>query len=162
MRIFLLFLSFSVFGNEITGFWRSYDDKTNKPQMVVAIYEHKGFCYGRIVGLYNKKEVVAETLEKPFSKAPGIIDDPYYCGLDLIYNLKQSGRKFYGKIVDPEKGNIYDAEVWRKGQDLIVRGKLLFFGRSLTWCPFPEEDFNRDFPQPQTSEFIPKIPLIKE
>jgi uncharacterized protein (DUF2147 family) len=160
MKKTLLFclLSFFLLADNIVGFWKSYDEKTNKPQLVVAVYPYQGMFYGKIIGIYDAKGQIAETLDHPKGRAKGLEGHPFYCGLDFVYNLKRSGSSFKGKIVDPEKGNVYNAEVWRKNQDLIVRGKLLFFGRNLTWYPFKDEEFNKTFPKPDTTLFKPKIP----
>lgn len=33
------------------------------------------------------------------------------------------------------KGKVYGCEIWRDGENLIVRGKIAFFGRNQTWIP---------------------------
>jgi uncharacterized protein (DUF2147 family) len=158
---FFLLISTAVFCQDITGFWKSYNEKTLKPEIMVAIYPYQGKYYGRIVGIYNKKGEIKETLTERKNRAPGIVGEPFYCGLDLIYDLKNKGSTFNGKIVDPEKGNVYSAELWRDKEDLIVRGKLFIFGKNLTWYPAKEEDFSEFFPKPNVSQFVPVIPKTK-
>ena len=128
--------------------------------MVVAIYPYQGKYFGRIIATYDKKGNLSETLDHPEERAPGLVNHPYYCGLDLIYNLQKSGNVYKGKIVDPLKGNVYGAELWRKSANLIVRGKLLFFGKNLTWEPFPESEFSSALPKPDVSKFNPIIPKV--
>jgi len=144
---------------DILGFWKTIDEKSGKPQCVVAIYEYENKYYGRIVGTFDKKGVMNETLEAPKDRAPGVIGKPFYCGLDLIWNLKK-GSKCKGKIVDPKKGNIYRAEVWVEDGNLIVRGKLLCFGRNQTWLPASDEDFPSTFKKPDVTKFVPVIPEV--
>ena len=36
-----------------------------------------------------------------------------------------------GKILDPKKGKVYSCEMWRDGENLIVRGKIAFFALQL-------------------------------
>jgi uncharacterized protein (DUF2147 family) len=162
MRIlFILFFCHALIAADIDGFWKSIDETTGKPQCAVAVYEYEDLHYGRIIGLYDANGVMAETIYKPKGRAPGIIGTPYYCGIDLIWSLDDSGAKFKGKIVDPEKGNVYNAELWTDNEDLIVRGKLLFFGRNQRWRPMTTTDFPKDFKMPEVSKFIPVIPIVK-
>ncbi len=160
-RLSLILLALPIFSQDITGFWKSYNEKTQKPQIMVAVYPYEGKYYGRIVAIYNKKGEIEETIYKPNSKAPGIVGNPFYCGLDMIYNLKNKQSIYYGKIVDPEKGNVYSAELRKDNQDLIVRGKLFVFGKNMTWLPAIESEFSDAFPKPDIKHFIPMIPKCK-
>ena len=74
-----------------------------------------------------------------------------------------AGVKFKGKILDPEKGNVYNSELWiDKNGNLVVRGKLLMFGRSQTWIAADgESDFPKDFKKPNLMELVPSIPEVK-
>ena len=145
--------------DNIQGFWKTIDEKTGQPQCIVAIYEYQNKYYGRIIGTYNKQGEMNETLDAPQDRAPGVVGKPFYCGLDLIWDLKK-GSKCKGKIVDPKKGNIYRAELWVKDGNLIVRGKLLCFGRNQTWLPASNEDFPSTFKQPDVTQFVPVIPQV--
>ncbi|MBS0648090.1 MAG: DUF2147 domain-containing protein [Verrucomicrobia bacterium] len=164
MKIFSLFFLLAscctAFAQDITGFWKSINEKTGKPQCMVAIYEHDNTYYGRIVSTYDNEGKLEETLDEPDARAPGIIGNPYYCGMDLIWGLDKRGSKFKGRIVDPKKGNIYRAELWVEDGNLIVRGKLLCFGRNQTWVPASQEDFSESFKKPDVSKFIPVIPEV--
>ena len=144
---------------DITGFWKSIDEKTGMPRCMVAIYEFEDNYYGRIVGTFDKNGEMNETLDAPEDRAPRVIGNPYYCGLDLIWGLGKRDKSYKGKIVDPQKGNIYRAELWVKDGNLIVRGKLLCFGRNQTWLPAENEDFPENF-QPDVSKFVPVIPEV--
>jgi len=100
-----------------------------------------------------------ETIEAPQDRAPGVIGKPFYCGLDLIWDLKK-GKHCKGKIIDPKKGNIYRAELWVEDGNLIVRGKLLCFGRNQTWVPAATEDLPPHFKLPDVTKFVPVIPEV--
>ena len=109
--------------DEITGFWTTVDDETNTPKSVVRIYEYQGKYFGRVV------ELMVNTGAK--AKLP---DSPPIQGLDIIWDLEKSGDKYKGgEILDPKKGKVYGCEIWREGDDLIVRGKIAFLGRNQTW-----------------------------
>jgi len=142
----------------ITGFWTTVNETTKKPESIVAIYEYQGKDYGRIIGTYDTTGHIIDTIYNPLDRAPGIAGCPYYSGLDFIYNLKKSGSRYKGKIVDPEKGRVYNAELWTEKNQLVVRGKILFFGRSQYWLPFPEQLFTKNFPKPDVTQFVPTIP----
>ena len=162
MRILLaLLFCQALIAADIDGFWKTIDEKTGKAQCAVVVYEYEGLHYGRIIGLYDPEGVMNETIYNPKGRAKGIAADPFYCGLDLIWSLEDYGSKFKGKIVDPEKGNVYNSELWTDKGDLIVRGKLLFFGRNQRWRPMSTKDFPKDFKMPDVSKFIPSVPSVK-
>lgn len=157
----LLFLLISCTGlaaQSIAGFWKSIDDETGKPRCVVAVYEYKDMYYGRMIATFDDTGKVKETIYAPKGRAPGVLGNPYYCGLDFIWNLRDRGSKFKGKIMDPEAGSIYNAELWVENGNLIVRGKLLFFGKSQTWLPATQADFPKGFKMPDTAKFVPEVP----
>lgn len=162
MRPFLiftiLFLS-QLCGDEITGFWQTLDDKTNKPTSLIAIYQYKGLYYGRIIASYNSEGVMDDTIYHPKAKATGIAHTPYYCGTDIIWDVKIVKKNLYrGYVIDPRSGSIYDADIWRDGPNLILRGKVLIFWKTQTWPPFAETNFTKQFPKPDVNQFKPVIP----
>lgn len=109
----------------VFGFWTTIDDETKEAKSVVQIYEYKGKVYGRVVDLLKNKNATA--------KLPG---SPKILGLDIIWDLEKDGDEYNdGEILDPQKGKVYGCEIWRDGENLIVRGKIAFFGRNQTWIP---------------------------
>jgi uncharacterized protein (DUF2147 family) len=146
-------------GNEICCLWNTLDKNTGKPRSLFIVYEYEGKYYGRIIAIYNKEGVIKETMYHPTERAPGVADHPFYCGLDILWNLTQEGNRYKGKIMDPEEGKIYNAEVWRSGHDLIVRGKLLFFGRNETWKETSFSQLPKEFKQSDLEKLKPKIPV---
>lgn len=164
-RIFFFYLSLiCLTGNlfcseDIVGFWKTVDEKTGKPQSVVAIYPYQDKYYGRLIVTFDEGGKIEDTIYQATNRAPGVVGTPFYAGLDIIWNLKPDGKKFIdGEILDPEHGRIYGAEVWRKGEDLIVRGKVLFLGRNQTWPRAVEEDFPKGFQKPDLTKMTPVIP----
>jgi uncharacterized protein (DUF2147 family) len=158
--LFLFFFCSALMAADIDGYWKSINETTGKPQCVVAVYEYDGLHYGRIIGTYDPNGVMTETIYNPKGRAPGILGNPFYCGMDLIWALDDAGSKFKGKIVDPEKGNVYNAELWVDGDNLIVRGKLLMFGRSQKWLPVSLSEFPKGFKQPDIKKWVPVIPEV--
>ena len=160
-KLYILFLLFYSVMNaqEITGFWLTINSDTNKPSSIVAVYPYQGKYYGRIIGTYNDKGVIDDSIYNPKSTATGIPGKPFYCGFDFVWNAAyEGGGRFCGYVTDPRDGKTYDAELWRKGSDLILRGELFMFGRNEVWPPCPDSAFNDTFKKPDLSTFIPKIP----
>jgi uncharacterized protein (DUF2147 family) len=160
---FLLFLTFfsNIHAQGICGYWKSVDQKTQKTQCVVAVYEYKDKFYGRIIGICDSTGKMDDTIYAPKRLAKGIAGSPYYSGLDLIWDLSDRDGYYKGKVVDPEGGSIYAAEVWEEKGNLIIRGKLMFFGRSVAWPPATERDFPKGFKKPDVTKFVPNIPEVK-
>ncbi|MBQ6705419.1 MAG: DUF2147 domain-containing protein [Opitutales bacterium] len=123
--LFALSATFAFAADGVVGFWTTIDDETKEAKSVVQIYEYNGKIYGRVVDVLKNKDATA--------KLPGA---PKIIGLDIIWNLKKDGDEYSGgKILDPQKGKVYGCAIWRDGENLIVRGKIAFFGRNQTWLP---------------------------
>lgn len=156
---FAMLFSFALTAGEITGFWKTINEKTLKPESIIAIYPYGGQYYGRIILTYHEDGTVQDTIYNPIKRAPGVVGNPYYSGLDFMWGLKLQGEKYKsGNILDPLKGHIYGAEAWKKGDTLIVRGKFLIFGRNQNWPPAIETDFPVGFQKPNLMAFVPVIP----
>lgn len=154
--------SSSAHSKDIAGYWKTIDEKTQKPQSIIAIYEYQGKYYGRIVATYNDDGKFDDTIYEPKTRAPGIKGEPYYSGMDIIWNVKKVGHKYSdGHIVDPEKGRVYGVALWTQGDNLVVRGELFIFGRNQTWLPVHENEFSSVYKKPDTSQFVPVIPQVK-
>lgn len=144
----------------IQGFWKTINEQ-GVAQCIIGIYEYEGLSYGRIIATFNSEGQVKDSIYHPVERAPGVVGDPYYSGLDIIWYLAESGQVFKGKILDPQAGKVYRAELWRDAQNLIVRGKLLMFGRSYTWRPVTASDLPEGFQLPDLSTFTPDVPETK-
>jgi len=163
-KILCLLAVFSQFlfaDDDVGGFWKNMNEDTGLIQCVLAMYPYEGQYYARIVATYDDDGKMKDNIYHPKEKAPGIAGNRDYCGLDFIWDLDDSGMVYKGKIIDPRKGGIYNAEVWRDGADLIIRGKLMFFGKNTTWLPVSKEDFPANFKMPDVSTFVPVIPQGK-
>ncbi len=160
----LSLLSHYVSARDVVGFWKSIDDKTHKPQSIIAIYKNQDKVFGRIIATYDEKtDKIIETTDNPKTRAPGVKGDPYYVGLDIIWDVSKAGTKYTnGQVMDPEKGRVYGVELWTEGNDkLIVRGKLLGFGRNQTWELAKDTDFPKGYKKPDLSKLTPKVLPVK-
>jgi uncharacterized protein (DUF2147 family) len=156
--LLILFISLAsqLMAGEVRGFWQTLDKKTKLPTSIIAIYPYRGKYYGRIVATYNKAGAIEETLSHPESRAPGIVGNPYYCGLDIIWGCAPEGKgRYKGYVVDPREGAKYRAIIWNEKGNLILRGELLMFGRNETLIPFPAKQFDKNFVQPNLANFVP-------
>ena len=154
----LLGLCGSLNAQEITGFWKSIDDKTGKMDCVLAVYEYENKYYGRIITTCNDNGVIEDSIYAPKKRAPGVKGNPFYCGMDIIWNLCPQSSWYVGKIIDPKKGNVYSAQLFLKEGALAVRGKLLIFSRTELWPAAQDSDFPAGFKKPDCSKFVPVIP----
>lgn len=142
-----LFLTHTAFSAEnIIGFWTTIDDETNEPKSIVRIYEAEGFLYGRVVKLFRNSDKTATHVQ----------GNPKIEGLDIIWQMSDTDNKWTGgKILDPAKGKQYTCEIWKEGNNLIVRGKIGPFGRNQTWIPATQtENLSKD-------SLVPHIPTLK-
>jgi uncharacterized protein (DUF2147 family) len=166
MKAFILSVFFALSSlyasSEVTGFWKSINEKTGMQESVVAVYEYEGKLFGRLIVLYDDKGMVKDSIADQKLRAPGLPGYPYYSGLDIMWDLVPAGKKYgNGKVLDPEHGKVYDAEIWKDKDNLIVRGKILFFGRNQKWVQATDEDFPPNFKKPNIHTFQPKIPKVK-
>lgn len=159
----LLLFTNSLFSEDIKGFWKTIDDKTGKAQSIIAIYPFQDKYYGRIIATYDDKGKIKESLSNPIEKAPGVKGNPYYIGLDIIWDLKKDNDKFTrGKILDPEQGKVYVAEAWKKNGKLNVRGEILFLYRDQEWLPVKESDLPKEMPKVDLNNLTPRIPEVRK
>lgn len=143
---FMLFFASAGYADDgVLGYWTTIDDETKEAKSIVRIYEYQGKVYGRVVELLKNKQARA--------KLP---DSPLIEGLDIIWDLEKKGDRYAaGEILDPKKGKVYGCEMWREGDDLIVRGKIAFLGRNQTWKNAA------DFKPKNDDAFIPQKPKLK-
>jgi uncharacterized protein (DUF2147 family) len=151
----------SLEADDISGLWKTIDDKSGKAECVVVIYPHNNLYYGRIVATYDSSGTKLEdTLTNARKLAPGVKGSPTYVGVDILWDLEPKGKTYKGKVADPLKGKSYDAELWVQNGKLIVRGKLLFFSRSQAWEPLIAGNLPASFVQPDIRSFKPSIPVL--
>ena len=157
--LFFLFFHSAFAGDNISGFWKSLKE-SGEPQCIFGIYEHEGIYYGRIIGTYDDNGQMSDTIYKPKGRAAGVAGNPHTCGLDIIYGLEDGGSRFFGKIIDPTNGKVYNCELWLQGSTLIVRGKLFIFGKNISWYKATKDDFPKGFKLPDLKSFVPAVPQV--
>jgi uncharacterized protein (DUF2147 family) len=158
--LFLLISCTPLVADEIVGFWKTINEETARTQSIIAIYEYLGNFYGRIIASCDKNGDINDSIYAPIGRSKKMPGNPFYCGMDILLNLRPSAGKYKGKIIDPRDGSVYSASVWRSDDNLIIRGELLFFGKSITWRPAWNSDFPDDFKKPDLKKFIPLAPQV--
>lgn len=129
--------STSIFAQDISGLWRSVDDKTGSSKAILEIRQEKNNTFtARIIQVtprpgYTPKETCVDC-PVPYTNKPIL-------GLDVLTGLKfDKGNQYKdGKIIDPLSGKIYsmNAKLTSNGNRLQMRGYIgvSAIGRSQTW-----------------------------
>ena len=160
--ILITFILFSntLMAESIVGLWKSINRDTGRQESVVAVYEYQGKYYGRILGTFGRDGKMDATIDNPKKRAPRVIGNPYYCGLDIIYGVRKVGKIFKGTVLDPKKGETHDVDFYVKNGNFIIRGTFLFFSGTATWVPADLSEFPKGFEMPDVKDFVPVIPRV--
>lgn len=131
--LFLFFLINLPATAQITGLWKSIDDRTNELKSVVEIVEKGGVISGKVVQIFPKP---GEEPNPLCEKCPK--DDSRYrkpiLGMEIIQSLQKSGNEYIGgTVLDPEEGKVYRCKIWLEGNTLKLRGYVGPFFRTQTW-----------------------------
>lgn len=125
------------------GYWQTIDDNTNKARSIVHICstDKPPLLFGQIIQAnydQSKHEAPTDKCDRCDKK------DPRYqqpiLGMIFITDMKMDrddNKKWHGKILDPENGKIYSANMTLSNDDesLTVRGYvgISLFGRTQIW-----------------------------
>ena len=174
VKVFFLIVAISLIlpaalfaADDITGLWKTVDDETGNPKGVVAVYKYQGKIYGRVIASFDDEgKTIDDDMYRQINTSPFLVGEPAFNALTIIWDMKDRGKIWgNGKIMDPGddevKPAIYDCELWKEGETLIVRGKILFFGRNQTWYPMKNSEFPNGFTIPDWKSFKPEIPKLK-
>jgi len=125
--------------HDVTGIWRSIDDKTGLPKAIIRIEKASNGTYGGTIlkmlpGPDGKVDQVCIDCPAPFTGKALV-------GMNLLWDLKadqsDAGNYTEGQIIDPLSGHIYSAKMHLSadGRELNVRGYLgiSLLGRSQVW-----------------------------
>ena len=141
---------------DIVGFWKTVNED-GIAQSIIAIYDYEGLRYGRIIATFGDNGQIDDSIYKPVKRAQGLSGEPFYSGLDIIWDLQDAGSSYMGTIMDPEHGKTYNAELWVKNDALKVKGSLFIFSRTQTWYKVVKEDLPKGFKLPNIKKFVPDI-----
>ncbi|OTG75178.1 signal peptidase [Acinetobacter sp. ANC 4169] len=144
MKKNLLFAAFvgvvfsgNVLANDLTGTWKTIDDKTGSSKAILEMRQESNGTYtAKIVKItprpgYTPKETCVN--------CPAPYTDKPILGLDILTGLKSNGDNHFvnAKVLDPLNGKIYSgkAKLSANGKRLTLRGYVgvSALGRSQTW-----------------------------
>ncbi|MFK0572704.1 DUF2147 domain-containing protein [Endozoicomonas sp.] len=115
------------------GIWKTIDDSSGEAKSYVTVFEENGKLSGKVTQILDpaKQDSICD-------QCKGDLKDQNIQGMTILWGMEKQGRKYDdGKIVDPESGKVYSAnmKVLEDGQKLEVRGYIGFslIGRSQTW-----------------------------
>src|SRR4030095_5602582 len=117
---FFLFATISVGKSQVTGFWKTIDDRTGSEKSVIEIFEKNEKLHGRIIKLLSGATYT--TCEK----CSGELKDKPLVGMIILYDLEksQSGR-IDGKVLDPNNGKSYSCYLELESPDVLkLRGYI--------------------------------------
>ena len=123
---------------DYTGKWKTYDDKTGKPNGRVEIYFSKGVLKVKVLEgpyVYNEDGSLAKDAKNPDPKKR----NRYIKGMNFLYGFEwnEEDRAFVkGKVYDSRSGKTYSAKL-----KLVEKNKLkltgymgiTLFGKTVYW-----------------------------
>ncbi|MBT9609597.1 MAG: DUF2147 domain-containing protein [Aquabacterium sp.] len=117
------------------GLWKSIDDVTSKPRVMVRITESNGTLQGKIEKVFLRP---GEDPNPKCEKCEGVLKDVPVIGLAMLTGLKKNGDEYTdGQIIDADNGKVYRSKVRLTdgGKKLSVRGYIgvPMLGRSQVW-----------------------------
>ena len=126
-----LIISISGLLSQVTGMWKTIDDKTGSEKSIMEIFEQDGKLHGRIVKLLSGATYT--TCEK----CPGELKDKPLVGMVIIHDLTQTETGGTdGNVMDPKNGRTYSLYVELESPDILkLRGYfgIPALGRTQYW-----------------------------
>jgi uncharacterized protein (DUF2147 family) len=124
----------------VTGTWKTIDDRNDSTKAIIHIYEEEGHLYGYV------QEILEKGKENAICSAcDGERKNKPVLGMRILDSLrKKNNGQWEGdknSLFDPEQGRYFRARLWLDPDDpdkLKVRGYLLFLFRTQTWVRVPD------------------------
>lgn len=132
-----VFTATAAIAQDITGTWKSIDDKTGSSKAILTIHQEKNGTYtGKVVKItprpgYTPRETCIDC-PAPYTNKPIL-------GLEVLKDLKKLNSEEYanGRILDPLTGKTYSKKqnsvVMVNVYNFAVMSVCLHLGRSQTW-----------------------------
>lgn len=129
----------TIFAADLTGKWKTVDDKTGYSRADVEIFKNADGTYsGKI---YAIRPLPDKPLEPKCINCKGDLKNTPFVGLKIISGFKQSpdnpNEFINGQVLDPLSGKTYKgiAKVNAKNTRLSIRGYIgvSMLGRNVTW-----------------------------
>lgn len=142
--VFILLLGQSLIGQKLEGLWQLQNESTGHPIANIRISGTSDDFSGKVEQIFLQPwegiDGVCFLCPKPFK-------DQKIIGMAILFDFSLDGKN--GKIIDPTRGTIYDAKIWKEEPDkLKVRGytgPFNAFYRTQTWQRQGKEDPTNPF-----------------
>jgi len=129
--IIILIISSSSLHAQVTGMWKTIDDRDGSEKSVIEIYEQDGKLHGKVVRLL--KGSTYTTCEN----CQGDLKDKPLVGMTILHDLtKTETGGIDGNVLDPNNGKTYSCYVELENPDkLKLRGYfgIPALGRTQYW-----------------------------
>lgn len=133
MMLMIVFAFAKANSQDITGTWKTIDDKSGEVKSHMKIFKKGDSYYGKVLKVLSKDTPANPKCES----CEGDLKNQPIEGMVIMNGLKKKGSKYKdGTIMDPESGKIYDCKVWLNEDNpnlLMVRGYIMFLYRTQTW-----------------------------
>ncbi|MBK9983501.1 MAG: DUF2147 domain-containing protein [Saprospiraceae bacterium] len=131
LTILLVLISSHGLKAQVTGLWKTIDDRDGSEKSVIEIYEQDGKLHGKVIKLL--KGSTYTTCEN----CHGDLKDKALVGMTIIHDLtKTATGGIDGTVMDPNNGKTYSCLIELESPDkLRLRGYigLPAFGRTQYW-----------------------------
>lgn len=118
----------------ILGTWWTKDNK-GRVEIVKCAPPAPGVC-GRIIWISEPLDEKKKPQTDKLNPDPKLKGRPIV-GMPLFEGWRESARNAWqGKIYDPERGETFDIDITLRGDQLTIKGCVLFFCESETWVRF--------------------------
>jgi uncharacterized protein (DUF2147 family) len=128
---FLLVLLSGDLRSQVTGYWKTIDDRNGSEKSIMQIFEQDGKLHGKIIKLLSGATFTS------CEKCPGDLKDKPLVGMVIIHDLiKTENGGIDGIVMDPKNGKTYDLYVELENPDrLKLRGYIGIpaLGRTQYW-----------------------------
>ncbi len=130
----LFLLAGQVFGQDVTGKWKTIDDESGKQKSIVQLWISGNQLYGKVLETWDDDGVTPTN--KLCDKCTGSLYNKPVHGMIIVQGITKSGDIWKGKkgILDPKNGKFYDVKIWLEDANtMTVRGSIGPIGRKQTW-----------------------------
>lgn len=129
-----LVLSTTIYGiaQDVTGKWKTIDDKSGEAKSIVEVFKKNGKVYGKVI------KILDPTKQGEICKnCPGELNGEKILGMTIINDLEKNGNEYSGgTVLDPNNGKVYKCLMALEEPNILkVRGYvgISLIGRSQYW-----------------------------
>ena len=117
---------------DVTGKWKTIDDKSGEAKSIVEIFKKNGKVYGKVIEILDPTKRAATC-----RNCPENLNGKPILGMVIMNDLEKDGDEYSGgTVLDPDNGKVYKCLIALEGPNkLKVRGYIgiSLIGRSQYW-----------------------------